>query len=236
MKKIMNAIINLLDTRIGREVSEFCRLVGIDWLSRTITWFVYFNVVSWRLWFKEVTFVGRQFVRNADGSIEVHPPYRMTANDLSKCFKLPTATIYDIGLQPGNCMVTGNSKGGIILELEDTYDGDAMTLWHELGHVLNGDYGKIDERCCETEIDADLVAASQLGKDEVIDQLLKFKQLVDHPAWWHWLLVTKDDLKESSIELECRIKTVRNWPQELLNATMWSVDKRVKFVSDEEVA
>lgn len=228
MKKIMNSILT--------SIYAVTAVIGPVPVLRLIMWFVNVIVAMWQLYFLRKKIVLRSYFIK-DNIIEVHNSrYLLTATEICKLTHIKDWPLLELCMSHhGQCMVIGDHKGGIIVQMEESYDDNSAVFWHEIGHVFNRDTGK--ERVFEQEMQADLVAASMVGKEAMIAQLRKLKTTVDHSSWWLKLAANDGEIEYSSVELACRIKDVENWSQELLDELHYDVRRGVRFVDDnQEVA
>ena len=224
MKKIMKSILNF--------VHAVMAVIGPYPVFKLVMRIAATNAAAWRLYFSQKKIVLRSYFIKGD-VIEVHNSrYLLTATEICKLTHIKDEPLLELAMSHhGQCMVIGGRTGGIIVQLEESYDDNPVTFWHEVGHIFNRDAGK--DRVFEQELRADLVSASMAGKEATIAQLRKLKDTVDNSSWWMRLVADPGSIKYSSTELACRIKDVENWPQELLDELYYDVRRGVRFVDDD---
>ena len=228
MKKIVKKILSA--------IYAVSAVIGPVPMIKLVAVLVNIFVAAWKLYFIEKKIVLRSYFIK-DGIVEVHNKrYLLSAKEIQKLTRIKNWPLYELVMShQGQCMVIGDHKGGIIVQMEESYDDNPAIFWHEIGHVFNRDTGK--DRVFEQEMQADLVAASMVGKEAMIAQLRKLKTTVDHSSWWLKLVANDGEIEYSSVELACRIKDVENWSQELLDELHYDVRRGVRFVDDnQEVA
>lgn len=224
MKKMLKSIFNA--------VCMVMAVIGPYPVFKLIVRIVVTNVAAWQLYGARRKIVLRSYFIKA-GVIEVHNNrYLLTATEICKLTHIKDKPLFELVMSHrGQCMVIGDRKGGIIVQMEESYDDNPATFWHEIGHIFNRDTGK--DRVFEQEMWADLVSASMIGKEATIAQLRKLKDTVDHSPWWMKLAADDGDLEYSSLELACRIEDVEKFPQELLDELYYDVRRGVRFVDDD---
>lgn len=227
MKKIVNAIINVIRTVTTQVWPTFLLL-----LRTMIT-----AVVRYRLYVLKERFTVRPFFINDEGEVVVWTKTRrMTAAEICQMYQTSDGPLMELAAMPGeNCTCIRDEIEGIIVSMESVFTDDKAILWHELAHAAIQDAADLDSRKFENELDADFVAAGQVGREKAVATLTRVKNQIANYPWWI-RLAGDGALEESVNELECRILNLQRVDQKILNLFAAKARNKVRFIDDEEVA
>lgn len=227
MKKIMNVIINAVRTVTVKTWPTFLLL-----LRTMIT-----AVVRYRLYVRKEQFAVRPFFISDEGEIVVWTKTRrMTAAEICQMYQTSDGPLMELAAMPGeNCTCIRDEIEGIIVSMESVFTDDKAILWHELAHAAIQDAADLDSRKFENELDADFVAAGQVGREKAVATLTRVKNQIANYPWWI-RLAGDGALEESVNELECRILNLKRIDQKVLNLFAAKARNKVRFIDDEEVA
>ena len=227
MKKIVNAIINAIRTAAAQVWPTFLRILR----------HVIVEVVRYRLYVRKEQFAVRQFFINDEGEVVVWTKTRrMTATEICQMYQTSDGPLMELAAMPGeNCTCIRDEIEGIIVTMESVYTADEAILWHELAHAAIQDAADLDSRKFENELDADFVAAGQVGREKAVAALTRVKNQIANYPWWI-RLAGDGALEESVNELECRILNLQRIDQKILNLFAAKAQNKVRFIDDEEVA
>lgn len=229
MKKIMDVIINAIRTATA-QVWPTILVV----LRHVIT-----EVVRYRLYVRKERFTVRPFFVDDEGEIVVWTKTRrMTATEICQMYQFLTddGPLMELAAMPGeNCTCIRDEIEGIIVTMESVFTDDKAILWHELAHAAIQDAADLDSRKFENELDADFVAAGQVGREKAVATLTRVKNQIANYPWWI-RLAGDGALEESVNELECRILNLQRVDQKILNLFAAKARNKVRFIDDEEVA